>query len=503
MGNRQNPVFHAKVGILDEDEFRLPVMIGMGQDGLGAFRVAVFGFGFENRRLSIAVDHEIEFESRFFREIEETGACFVQGVGDEGFVEHPLPHPEVSREDGVGRPVFEKTDEHPDIGGENLVLARDGVYRKRGGWNVQIVGLGDDSGILEIIKRVLSGIFSPLPPDFGNDVSLDLLAQERANLGESAADSGDLARQEERLFVLSPPSPEIILQIPRDAARDLQGEIHVPRQDEILDRLREAPDAKIFPEEALEGFVHRIREGYGLFQGGFEQGNLLIPKPLRPQEFLEIHRAHVERIRAPDRFRRIVADNVSADAEIRARSDEIETPFLLVRFQGEQGPRAILHLVENENGFPRDEVRQGEFDGKFRDDGIDIEFAIKGITKAGVVPKIEIDNDFVPGLVACEFADGMRLARLADALDERRFAVRVAFPCGEPIINVPSQFHFLFFHPWYLWQYYGTFLGKTKRFSWCFSENSERLLTTISENSERFLTTISENSERLFRFCPG
>ena len=38
VGNRQNPVFHAKAGILDEDEFRLPVMIGMGQDGFGAFR---------------------------------------------------------------------------------------------------------------------------------------------------------------------------------------------------------------------------------------------------------------------------------------------------------------------------------------------------------------------------------------------------------------------------------------------------------------------------------
>ena len=38
VGNRQNPVFHAKIAILDQDEFRLPVTIRMRQDGLGAFR---------------------------------------------------------------------------------------------------------------------------------------------------------------------------------------------------------------------------------------------------------------------------------------------------------------------------------------------------------------------------------------------------------------------------------------------------------------------------------
>ena len=61
MGNRQDAVSDAEIGILDPYQLSFTVMIRMRHDSFGTFWIAVFGFDLEYRRIPAIIDNKIKF----------------------------------------------------------------------------------------------------------------------------------------------------------------------------------------------------------------------------------------------------------------------------------------------------------------------------------------------------------------------------------------------------------------------------------------------------------
>ncbi len=190
----------------------------------------------------------------------------------------------------------------------------------------------------------------------------------------------------------------------------------VARSGEGVHHCGHAAYDEVLPHAAHHGRVHRLRHGFEPFVVVPERIERPIVIAERPEELLEVEGTHRNLPLVPYGQGWCVLELAVPHPQERTRAYDVAAPVLCEVLERGSCLRALLQLVEKEEGLAGDDVHARHEERDARVEVLRRQRPTEDLPVVGVLDEVELDETLVLRLP--EAFDDERLADLASAVDE-------------------------------------------------------------------------------------